>query len=140
MPYDQLLIENQVCFPLYAASRKIIKLYKPLLDEIGLTYTQYIAMMVLWEKKHLTAKEMGDTLSLDSGTLTPMLKRLEKDGLITRKRSCDDERSLEVALTKKGLMLRKKAADIPKKLRTCVTLSDEKLYQLYKLLHEILHQ
>lgn len=138
MVYDQLKLENQVCFPLYASSRKIVNLYKPFLDEIGLTYTQYIAMMVLWDKKTVTAKELGDALYLDSGTLTPMLKRLEKGGFITRERASEDERNLNVSITKKGEALGKKAKEIPLKLRSCIELPDDKLLELKKLLDEIL--
>ena len=105
MSYDCLKLENQLCFPLYAASHLITKKYKPLLDQIDLTYTQYITMMVMWEKKQVNVKELGEALFLDSGTLTPLLKRLEAKGLIKRKRSKKDERSLDVTITDAGLAL-----------------------------------
>lgn len=138
MAYEQLKLENQVCFPLYACSRKIVKLYKPFLDEIGLTYTQYITMMVMWDRSSITAKELGDILYLDSGTLTPLLKRLEKGGLINRQRGTDDERNLVITITGKGMDLKEEAQAIPAKLRECVDLPDHKLIELHSLLHEIL--
>jgi DNA-binding MarR family transcriptional regulator len=138
MEYDPLNIKNQLCFPLYAAARKVVRLYKPLLDKIGLTYTQYIAMMVLWEHRTLNVKTLGEHLHLDSGTLTPLLKKLEKGGLVTRARSNKDERELVVALTKKGVSLRKKALAIPRKLGECMPLSVEEAKTLYALLYKIL--
>ncbi|MBP3683551.1 MAG: MarR family transcriptional regulator [Oscillospiraceae bacterium] len=113
--YEALKIKNQLCFPLYACSREIIKRYKPFLDEIGLTYTQYIAMMVLWEHKTMNVKAMGEILFLDSGTLTPVLKKLESKGLITRQRSKADERNLVVTITEAGEALKEKAVTIPGK-------------------------
>ena len=106
--YDALKIENQLCFPLYACSREIIKQYKPFLDEIDLTYTQYIAMMVLWEHKTMNVKAMGEILFLDSGTLTPVLKKPESKGLVTRQRSTEDERNLVVTITDAGQALKGK--------------------------------
>ena len=97
--YDGLKIENQLCFPLYACARQVIRLYKPFLDKLDLTYTQYIAMMLLWDRRSMTSKEMGDALYLDSGTLTPMLKKMEAKGLLTRCRGTDDERNLVVTVT-----------------------------------------
>ena len=123
--FDGLKLENQLCFPLYAASREIIKQYKPFLDELDLTYTQYIAMMILWDKKTLTAKEMGDILFLDSGTLTPLLKKLENKGLLSRERSKTDERNLVVTVTKYGEALKDKAVSIPEKMAKCLKLSSE---------------
>ena len=136
--YSSLLLENQLCFPLYAASREIIKRYKPFLDEIGLTYTQYIAMMILWERKTVTACEMGKLLFLDSGTLTPLLKSMEKSGLVIRQRCKSDERCLTVSITEKGMMLRNKAAEIPKKMSDCVGICSEEASVLYDLLYKIL--
>ena len=104
--YDVLKLGNQLCFPLYACSREIIKSYKPFLDEIDLTYTQYIAMMVLWEHKTMNVKAMGEQLYLDSGTLTPVLKKLESKGYITRQRSTADERNLVVTITDAGEVLK----------------------------------
>ena len=92
--YDALKLENQICFPLYAAAREVVKQYKPHLDQLDLTYTQYIVMLVLWERKVLTTKELGQRLHLDSGTLTPLLKKMEGNGLLTRKRCAEDERNL----------------------------------------------
>ena len=111
--YEALRLENQLCFPLYACSREVIKRYKPCLDKLDLTYTQYIAMMVLWERKSVTVKELGSFLYLDSGTLTPLLKKMEAKGLITRRRSGEDERSLIVRLTEKGEKLRDEAVGVP---------------------------
>lgn len=138
MKYDGLKLENQICFPLYAASREIIKQYKPFLDEIGLTYTQYIAMMVLWEKKSLTVKEMGDALYLDSGTLTPLLKKMEAKGLITRMRSAEDERSLDVTITEIGEQLRQKAVNVPAQMSKCSRIKPEEAATLYRILYKML--
>ena len=117
--FDPLKLENQLCFPLYACSREIIKQYKPFLDKIDLTYTQYITMMVLWEKKRLTAKALGDMLYLDSGTLTPLLKKLEAKGLIDRCRSTEDERNLMVTITPKGDSLKEQAIAVPEQMAQC---------------------
>ncbi|MBQ6554968.1 MAG: MarR family transcriptional regulator [Firmicutes bacterium] len=136
--YDCLKIENQLCFPLYACSKEIIRHYKPFLDKIDLTYTQYIAMMVLWEKKTLSVKELGACLYLDSGTLTPVLKKLEAKGYIERKRCETDERSLIVTLTDTGKALKDEAAEIPAQMGNCVNLSAEEAAELYKLLYKIL--
>ena len=135
---DMLRLDNQICFPLYACSREIIKQYKPYLDDIDLTYTQYITMMVLWDKKALTVKELGRSLYLDSGTLTPLLKKLEHKGLITRKRSSIDERNLIVTITDAGEALREKAAAIPEKMSNCTCLNEEEAKTLYALLYKVL--
>lgn len=140
MNYESLKLKNQLCFPLYAGSRQIIKLYTPFLEQIHLTYTQYIAMMVLWEKQSVTAKELGELLFLDSGTLTPMLKKMERMGLVTRKRGETDERNLIVSITKQGEELREQAADIPEKIGKCLSLSSEEMRQLYRLLYKILER
>ncbi|MBQ9112479.1 MAG: MarR family transcriptional regulator [Clostridia bacterium] len=137
---DALKLENQLCFPLYAASKEVIKQYKPYLDAIDLTYTQYITMMILWERKSLTVKELGKRLYLDSGTLTPLLKKLEAKGLITRARSSRDERNLDVTLTEKGEALKQMASDIPEQMAKCVKLSAEDALQLYTLLYKILEK
>ena len=137
---DPLRLENQLCFPLYACARETIKLYKPYLDELDLTYTQYIAMMVLWEKKAVTVKEMGAMLHLDSGTLTPLLKKMEAKGLLIRRRSTGDERSLIVSLTEEGEALRERAVDIPAKMSQCVNLEPEEARELYRLLYKLLQQ
>ena len=136
--YECLRIENQICFPLYACSKEIVRKYKPLLDELDLTYTQYITMLVLWEKKETNVKELGEQLFLDSGTLTPLLKKLESKGFVSRKRSEADERNLVVSITDAGMALRDKALDIPEKMTCCVNLDPEKAKELYKLLYEVL--
>ncbi len=136
--YESLKLENQLCFPLYACSREVIKQYKPFLDELELTYTQYIAMMVLWEHNSVTVKELGQYLFLDSGTLTPLLKKMEAKGLISRKRDQEDERSLIVSLTPEGEALRERALEVPKKMAQCVRLNPEEAMELYKLLYKLL--
>lgn len=136
--YDALKIENQLCFPLYACAKETIRLYKPFLDELGLTYTQYITMMVLWEKKKLTVKELGKKLYLDSGTLTPLLKKLEAKGLLLRERSKEDERNLFIILTEEGEALKEKALPVPGELAKCVELDHEESLLLYKLLYKLL--
>lgn len=136
--YDMLKLENQICFPLYACSREIIKKYKPYLDEIGLTYTQYITMMVLWEEKSLSVKDLGERLYLDSGTLTPLLKKLETKGYLIRKRSKEDERILIVSITEQGEKLKEQAVKIPSQMAGCVNLSKEEALQLYQLLYKML--
>ena len=139
-PDDALKLDNQLCFPLYAASREIIKLYHEPLSRIGLTYTQYITMRVLWEEKRISVKALGTRLFLDSGTLTPLLKTLEKQGYITRSRSEEDERVLIVELTKEGAELKKKAANIPMEIGQCIRLSADDAKELYRLLYLILNR
>jgi len=136
--YDALKLDNQICFPLYAASREVIKKYRPYLDEIGLTYTQYIAMMVLWEQKKVSVKELGEILFLDSGTLTPLLKTLEAKGYLRRHRDENDERVLIVEITEAGEALKEQAVEVPGKMAKCVSLSPEEAVQLYTLLHKLL--
>ncbi len=136
--YDTLKLENQLCFPLYAASKEIVRHYKPFLDELDMTYTQYIAMMVLWEHKELTVKELGKYLYLDSGTLTPLLKTMEKKGWVTRCRSKEDERVLNVTITSQGEALKEKAVHVPEQMSSCVKLEKEEAMQLYRILHKIL--
>ena len=138
--YDALRLENQLCFPLYACARETIKLYKPFLDELDLTYTQYIAMMVLWEREAVTVKEMGTALHLDSGTLTPLLKKMEAKGLLTRRRSTDDERSLIVTLTEEGRAMQERALNVPYQVAQCVNLEPEEAAELYRLLHKLLRE
>ena len=138
--YDALKLENQICFPLYACSREIVKLYRPHLDELDLTYTQYIAMMVLWEEKITNVKSLGRKLYLDSGTLTPVLKSLEAKGYVHRYRSTEDERVLLVELTEQGEALKYAAVDIPAKVGACVALESEEAKQLYQLLYKLLGQ
>lgn len=136
--YDSLKLENQLCFPLYACSKEIVRRYKTYLDRLDLTYTQYIVMMVMWEEKELNVKELGDKLFLDSGTLTPVLKKLEAKGYVTRERSKIDERTLIVTLTDSGKDLREMAVDIPVGMRGCLKLSDEEMIQLRTMLGKIL--
>ena len=136
--YDALKLENQLCFPLYAASREIVKNYKPFLDKIDLTYTQYIVMLVMWEKKSVNVKELGECLYLDSGTLTPLLKKLEAKGLVARVRSETDERNLIVSITDIGEKLKDEAVSIPKEMARCSNLSMEEEQQLYSILYKIL--
>ena len=138
--YDALKIENQLCFPLYACSREVIKQYTPFLDEIGLTYTQYITMMVLWERKEIQVRELGQKLFLDSGTLTPVLKKLEEKGLVSRRRSKEDERNLIVTLTDEGKSLKKKAAGVPAQMAQCLSLEPGEAAELYRILYKILEQ
>ena len=137
--YEVLRLRNQLCFPLYACSRETIKLYKPYLDEIDLTYTQYIAMLVLWERKTVTAKELGHCLFLDSGTLTPLLKRMEGKGLLERRRDPADERSLLVTVTPAGEALRERATHVPCEMAKHVNLTAEESAALYSLLYKLLH-
>jgi DNA-binding MarR family transcriptional regulator len=136
--YEALKLSKQLCFPLYACSREMIKLYKPYLDELGLTYTQYITMMVLWEHKAMTVKALGQELYLDSGTLTPLLKKLEEKGLVTRRRSDLDERNLIVTITEKGEAMRDQALHIPGEMAKCVNLPNEDIRDLYRMLHQLL--
>ncbi len=136
--YDVLKLENQICFPLYVCSKEIVRLYKPFLDEIDLTYTQYITMMVFWEQKTINVKDLGKYLRLDSGTLTPLLKKLEQKGLITRERSKEDERVVNVTITEAGEALKEKAVEIPGKLISCVKLPQEEAMQLYQTLYKLL--
>lgn len=135
---DKLKLDNQLCFPLYACSREIIKKYRPFLDDIGLTYTQYIAMMVFWEEKKLSVKELGKRLFLDSGTLTPVLKSLEAKGFVKRYRSTEDERVLLVEITPQGEALRDRAEPIPDKIGGCIHLTKEEAAFLYTTLYKIL--
>ena len=136
--FDCLKLENQLCFPIYACSKEIIKKYKPFLDEIDLTYTQYIVMMVLWEEREVNVKQLGKRLFLDSGTLTPLLKKLELKGYISRTRLKEDERNLQIELTKKGKKLESKAQNIPQKVGKCIDLTPKEVNNLYKTLYKIL--
>ena len=141
MQYDYrevMKLDNQICFPLYAAARYVTGLYTPYLKELGLTYTQYITFLVLWEKDGISVSEIGSRLMLDNGTLSPMLKKMEQAGYIERKRSSDDDRVVIVSLTKKGRDLQEKAKEIPMKVGGCIDLPPEKAMQLHGLLHELL--
>ncbi len=137
---EMLKLENQLCFPLYACAKEVVRRYTPLLEPLGLTYTQYIAMMVLWEHKSITVKEMGKKLYLDSGTLTPMLKKMEKAGWLVRERSKSDERVVVVTIAPEGERLQEKAADVPLKMSRCVKLADDEAAQLYSLLNVLLKE
>ena len=138
---DQILkLQNQLCFPLYAAAKEVVNRYKPFLDEIGLTYTQYIAMMVLWEYKSVGVKELGMHLYLDSGTLTPLLKRLESKGFVRRERSREDERTVNIIITEAGEKLKEKAIKIPLEMEKCISLSPKEAGTLYTLLYKLLGQ
>lgn len=133
-----LKLDNQLCFPLYACAKEIVRRYKPFLDEIDLTYTQYITMMALWEHKEMTVKELGKHLFLDSGTLTPLLKRLEQKGLVKRERDSEDERVLIVSITGVGERLREQAVLIPPQMAQCVKLDMDDAKELYRILHKLL--
>lgn len=136
--YDILKLDNQLCFSLYVCSKEIIRKYKPLLDPFDLTYTGYIIMMALWEEDNVTIKALGKKLYLDSGTLTPLLKKLEAQGYINRNRSKDDERNVYISLTEKGKNLREDALCIPDKMICLLGLEPEKGIKLIKELHNLI--
>lgn len=136
--YESLYLRNQICFPLYACSREVIKQYRPHLEALDLTYTQYLVMMILWEEETISAKTLGERLYLDSGTLTPVLKSLEKKGCLTRCRSKTDERVLQVSVTETGMALRDRALEIPLQMASCIRLSAEEAKVLYQILYHIL--
>ena len=141
MEYDQreaMKLSNQLCFPLYAAARSVVSLYTPWLKPLGLTYTQYIVMLVLWEKDGITVGELCGRLILDNGTMSPLLKKLEQAGLIERRRSSEDDRVILISLTEEGRALREKAAEIPLSVAGCIDLPAEKAQALYSLLYELL--
>ncbi len=135
---EALKLDNQLCFPLYAAARKVTGFYSPYLRPLGLTYTQYIVFMVLWERDGQTVGEICEKLHLDSGTLTPLLKKMEKEGYVSRERSREDERRVIIRLTEKGVEVKEKVRDIPMKVGTCVRLSPEDAGVLYSLLYRVL--
>ena len=137
---DGLKLENQLCFPLYACSKEIIKVYKPYLDKIDLTYTQYITMMVLWEENNINVKNLGEKLFLDSGTLTPLLKKLESKGYIERTRLTTDGRTLILSITEKGKKLKEKAKNIPIEVGKCLNIEKEEAIILYQILYKILRK
>ena len=144
MEYDYreaMKLSNQLCFPLYAASRNVISLYTPWLKPLGLTYTQYIVFLVLWEKDGITVGELCEKLMLDNGTLSPLLKKMQQAGYVERKRSEEDDRVVLITLTEEGKALQEKAKDIPGKVAGCIELPQEKAQMLYMLLYELLgHQ
>ena len=136
--HEALKLSNQLCFPLYAAARNVTGLYTPCLRPLGLTYTQYIVFLVLWEKDALTVGEIGERLMLDNGTLSPLLKKMEQAGYVERRRSQEDERVVVITLTEAGRALQEKAKDIPAQVAGCIDLSPEKAQTLYALLYELL--
>ncbi len=139
MKNEELLrLDNQICFPMYVASKEIVRRYIPLLNKLDLTYTQYITLLALWEKDHITVKELGEKLYLDSGTLTPLLNKLEKKGYIIKNKSDKDGRELVVIVTDEGLKLKQKALDIPPEIAKCVNLKKEEAIVFYQLLHKVL--
>ncbi len=138
MEFNPLALDNQLCFPLYAASKEVTRRYKPFLDPLGLTYTQYVTMMALWEKDSVSVKELGKRLYLDSATLTPLLKRLESHGYIMRQRSKEDERSVIISLTQEGRDLREKALEVPKGIGSCIRMDPQDALQLKALLTKML--
>lgn len=140
MSYESLKLDNQLCFPLYAASRRIVNLYRPVLTPLGLTYTQYITMLALWEDDGQSVKTLGNRLFLDSGTLTPLLKKLEAQGLVRRVRSTQDERNVSIFLTAAGHELKIEAAKVPQQIAQCVNLAENDARDLHRLLHTLLDE
>ncbi|MBR0226878.1 MAG: MarR family transcriptional regulator [Clostridia bacterium] len=136
--YDALKLQNQVCFPLYACSKELVRQYGPHLKELNLTYTQYIVMLVLWEKETVSSRELAACTHLDYGTLTPVLKRLDQAGYLTRQRAAEDERLLTLTLTEKGRQLKASAVSIPPTIAECMGLSAEEFAALYKLTYKAL--
>jgi len=136
--YPQLRLGSQLCFPLYACSKEIVRRYAPLLEPYSLTYTHYIVMMVLWEKKEVTVSDLGKQLYLDSGTLTPVLKKLEAHGYVARSRRADDERCVVVSPTQEGWDLQEKLSGVPAAIGGCMNLSPEEAATLYGLLYKVL--
>ena len=137
---DALKLENQLCFPLYVCAKEVVRRYRPLLEPLGLTYTQYIAMMAFWEHKTLSVGRLGELLHLDSGTLTPVLKKMEKSGWIRRERSRTDERQTIVTITSDGEALRERAAEVPQKMMQCAPLDGDEAVQLYTLLYKLINR
>ena len=136
--HETMKLDNQLCFPLYAAARNVVSLYTPYLKPLGLTYTQYIVFLVLWEKDGITVGDICSKLMLDSGTLSPLLKKMEQSGFIERKRSLDDDRVVLINLTSEGRALQDKAKEVPEKVAGCIDLPAEKAQILYTLLNELL--
>lgn len=137
---EALKLENQLCFPLYAASRKIVSAYTPYLKPLGITYTQYITFMVLWEEDGLFVGDICTRLHLDNGTLTPLLKKMEKQGFVVRRRDETDERKVRVFLTDEGRAMKERVRDIPRKVSSCVDLDTEEARTLYRLLYKLLDE
>ena len=135
---EAMKLANQLCFPLYAASRNVINLYTPWLKPLGLTYTQYIVFLVLWEKDGITVGDLCEKLMLDNGTVSPLIKKMQQAGYVEKKRSKEDERVVVITLTEEGKALQEKAKDIPGKVASCIELPIEKVQKLYTLLNELL--
>ena len=135
---EAMKLSNQLCFPLYAAARNVTNLYTPWLKPLGLTYTQYLVFLVLWERDGLSVSEIGEKLMLDNGTLSPLLKKMEQAGYVERRRSRRDDRVVEITLTEKGKALQEQAKDVPENVAGCIDLPPEKARQLYTLLYELL--
>ncbi|MBQ3106421.1 MAG: MarR family transcriptional regulator [Eggerthellaceae bacterium] len=136
--YASLKIENQICFPLYVCSKEVVRRYKPFLDQLDLTYTQYITMLALWEKGQASVNELGERLYLDSGTLTPLLKKLETKGYVARTRCSTDERKVIISLTEKGAELKERALEVPGNVSRCVELDSDEAVLLHGLLHKLI--
>ena len=139
MEYDALKLDNQLCFPIYVASREIIQAYGPYLSQLDITYPQYLVLMVLWQQDQMTINSIGKLLHLDSGTLTPLLKRMQSKGLITRSRCTEDERAVRIALTPRGSALRERAVSIPTELSQSTNLSPEEIETLKRLLRKLIN-
>ncbi len=137
---DKLCLENQLCFKLYALSRQFTARYRPMLEKLDMTYPQYLVMLVLWKEKSITVKELGNRLYLDSGTLTPLLKRLEQKGLLTRQRDAADERSVIVTITTEGKEIQQKAKKIPEALGKCMSVAENDLIKFHRQLDQLLEQ
>lgn len=138
-PYDEAMkLNNQLCFPLYAAARSVTNLYTPWLKPLGLTYTQYIVLLVLWEHDGISVSEIGEKLMLDNGTLSPLLKKMEQAGWVERRRSTEDDRVVIITLTEAGRALQERAKEVPGKVASCIDLPPEKAQTLYILLYELL--
>ncbi|MBQ6000862.1 MAG: MarR family transcriptional regulator [Clostridia bacterium] len=135
---EAMKLANQLCFPLYAAARNVTGLYTPVLKPLGLTYTQYIVFLVLWEKDGISVTEIGEKLMLDNGTLSPLLKKMEQAGYLERRRSREDDRVVKITLTEEGRALQERAKDVPNMVAGCMDLPAEKARQLYELLYELL--
>ncbi len=136
---EQLKLKNQLCFPLYACAKEVVRVYTPFLEPLGLTYTQYLVMLALWERDTVSVKSLGDLLWLDSGTLTPLLKKLESKGCVTRTRSLTDERCVEIRLTDEGKAMRERAAEIPSRVASCLRIPHDEAAALYDLLYRTLN-
>ena len=137
--YKALYLENQLCFPLYACAKEVTRQYRPFLDRYGLTYTQYIALLALWEYGPMHLDELGEKLMLDSGTLTPLLKKLEEKGYLLREKDPEDKRNLILSVSEKGFALREEALAIPGQIGSCLHLSKEEAITLYRLLYKTIN-